>query len=658
MSYQRIIQKAGWLMNRLRCMSVPEVFYRIEQLCVNKAIKYGILTIAVPPINRPGHFEPLMVDCAELDSLAYIQEADAILAGKVILFAAKPFNVGVIPEWNRDPLTGTLGPLQFGLDMSITNQALVGDIKHVWELNRHLHLVRLAQAYLLTGKAQYVDGLVLQLNSWLDQCPPLKGPNWTSSLELGIRLINWSLIWQMLGGWDGVLFNHPSGALFRTRWLQAIYVHCLFIERHFSKHSSANNHLLGELAGLYIAAKTWPCWPKSSQWAVQSKAGLEREAVLQYSKDGVNKEQAFAYQVFTLEFLIMVGLTGLRHQDAFSSHYWQVVQKSLVFLRSIRDIAGNVPMVGDADDGMVLKLEPGEQKDRVTMILALGDALFGGKTRVLPNDTVKWLAVKYGSQFPVLPNSPVGSGWQFPDGGYFLFGSDFGAGNEVKGLVDCGALGYLGIAAHGHADALALTLSIAGEECLVDSGTYSYWSDLRWREYFRGTSAHNTVQIDGVSQSVSGGRFMWTHKAQVHIDKLPTSLGQFEFSGHHDGYMRLDDPVRHVRTVRYDDAETRLVVHDVVAGKVEHTVEQFWHFAPQLEFEVVGNLVQIKGQRFKAVMEFLGSDLQLQHFFGDTDLPLGWISRTYDDKQATHTLRVSTVSKLASIEARLNIVLL
>jgi hypothetical protein len=85
-----------------------------------------------------------------------------------------------------------VGPSIYAGDIAITNRELVGDIKHVWELNRHLHLVRLAQAWAVTGDVAWLHALHQQLRSWLDQCPPLTGPNWTSSLELGIRLINWA----------------------------------------------------------------------------------------------------------------------------------------------------------------------------------------------------------------------------------------------------------------------------------------------------------------------------------------------------------------------------------------------------------------------------------------------------------------------------------
>jgi hypothetical protein len=114
-----------------------------------------------------------------------------------------------------------------------------------------------AQTWHLTGEACFAEGCRTLLSSWFDQCPYPLGPNWTSSLEHGVRLLNWAVAWFLLG--DRV------EAELRRRWLEAIYRHCHFIAGHFSRHSSVNNHLLGELMGLFVAtpARTigWPMWP-------------------------------------------------------------------------------------------------------------------------------------------------------------------------------------------------------------------------------------------------------------------------------------------------------------------------------------------------------------------------------------------------------------
>lgn len=652
-------ERITWWMNRLRCMSVAEMGYRVQQATVIGLGRGAVgrrrpaLASSLPQALGLGVRGAPALSAAEV--AAVLLDAEHICAGHVVLFAERRFDVGVPTAWNRDPDTGVTAPAVYRGDIAIDDRELVGDIKLVWELNRHLHLVRLAQAWALTGERRWLDALEQNLRSWLEQCPPLTGPNWTSSLELGIRLINWSLIWQLVGGERSAIFEGDAGQRLRADWLGSIHAHCRTIERHLSRHSSANNHLIGELAGLYVGAVTWPCWKESWDWQQLAQAELEAEAQTQFSRDGVHREQAFGYHIFVCEFLFVAGLlaqTGGQQLQAFSRAYWASLQRALRFLRSVRDVGGNLPAVGDADDGCAFRLAA-SGIDRAAQLLALGDSVFGGQADSDPG--VRWLLHALPGVRPDCDPHEVDTGWAFPEGGYLVFGHRFGEPDEIKGMLDCGPLGYLGIAAHGHADALALALSVAGEPCLVDPGTYSYWQDTKWRDYFRGTSSHNTVRIDGLDQSVSGGRFMWLRKAVSSIERLPASPHDFDFRGSHDGYTRLPDPVLHVRSVRFESATSTLVVRDEVSAKRQHKVELFWHFAPGLDVRLSSSGLAVRGRRFVLQMQASGDDLHLELVRGAENPPLGWYSPSYESKTPCEVLRISTVSSAVPIECRFTI---
>ena len=78
---------------------------------------------------------------------------------------------------------------------------MITDVQvHLWEPNRHLELVCLAQAWQLTSDMRYLEGIGTLLESWFVQCPYGLGPNWSSALEAGIRLINWSIALMPGGG--------------------------------------------------------------------------------------------------------------------------------------------------------------------------------------------------------------------------------------------------------------------------------------------------------------------------------------------------------------------------------------------------------------------------------------------------------------------------
>lgn len=640
-----------WLWNRLRCMSIAEVVYRFQQILETRLEKYrlvGAFNVPTPSTPVPA-VTWLSVDKNQ-EATRYVLEGERICFGELRLFSCAHVSVGANPRWNRCPITSVEGPTSFGPALSLTDRAVVGDIKYVWELNRHLQLVTLGQAYALTGEKKWLNGAAQLLSSWFDQCTYLRGPNWTSSLELAIRLINWAALWQLIGGENSPAFEGEDGQCFKQRWLESIFQHCDLIVRHYSRHSSANNHLLGELTGVYVASRIWPCWPSVSRWGKLAKQELEHEAILQNGPDGVNREQAFAYQAFVAEFLLIAERVGIASGDPFSEAYLGQISAMMTFVDSIMDVSGNVPEIGDADDAEVLRLDPTSGRDRFRCMLEMGGRRFGRGdwlARKMPErQETEWFYGETLSDLVVTPSDLTTTRLDFKESGYFVFGNGFGTAHEIKGVFDCGELGYLGIAAHGHADALSLVLSVAGEQILVDPGTYAYRADMKWREYFRGTSAHNTVRIDGLNQSVSGGRFMWTHKAKAKVERLERSGADFFIVGSHDGYMRLSDPVRHRRTVEFKSESGRLEISDQFEAKQDHDIEQFWHFGEGIKLEIIDKRVIATGSGSYIELLFEGDDCQLVTFSGQDEPPLGWMSREYDVKFPVTTLcRISCASQ-------------
>jgi hypothetical protein len=660
-----------WKVNRLLTMGAREISYRLSLSLRAKLEQRGFgLAKTVVPGEKSGAIfcNPLPRD---VDTVAYIAAADRILAGHFDVFTLRDTDLGFPPNWNRDPLTGIEVPLVLGKTVDCRDQAVVGNIKYLWEPNRHQELVTLAQAWYLTGETKYADGCRTLLESWFEQCPYPLGVNWYSSHEHSVRLVNWALAWGLLASKplasqpfaddalphpgptqanDGI-FAGSGGAVFRRRWLDSIYQHCHFIAGHFSRYSSANNHLFGEYMGLFISSVVWPCWPESVHWRDTGKAGLEEEAVKQNAPDGMNREQAIWYHHEVADMMLLSGLIGQANEVKFSSAYWQRLQKMLELIAGMMDVSGNMPMIGDSDDAVMVRFSRKKNFNVYRSLLATGAVLFGiahfaakaGKF----DDKSRWLLGDGGgTQFEELKAVPQANrhvaDYQFPQGGYYVLGSRLDTPTEIRLIMDAGPVGYLSIAAHGHADALALTMSVAGHGLLIDPGTYVYLDEPEWRQYFRGTAAHNTVRVDGEDQSVSGGPFIWSRKANVRVLKFLSEPDLSQLIAEHDGYGRLRDPVVHRREVLFDKRASTIRVMDDLIGEGEHTVEWFWHFAETVAVSLEPGRVIARVPGWRVEMEVPDTCAAPVLLHGSVQPMGGWVSRSFGEKSPT-----STVSWLA-----------
>jgi hypothetical protein len=633
----------GWYVNRLRSMSVREVGFRAARRIYVERLKNQ--AIALPPAARmieQGPLPPLQL--IDVDPAPYLALANAAADGRQPCLGLDDAPFGPDFGWARDPKTGTRAPLTFGMALNYKDESLVGDIKYLWEPNRHLHIPTLAQAYRLSGNVEYLHSLATHISSWIDQNPYRRGPNWSSALEVGIRTINWSIAWQMLGGQRGIdeIQRHDDFPV--QAWLSSVYQHLQFASSFYSRHSSANNHLIGEAAGVYIGSVTWPFWDNCPSWGADAREILIGECARQSFADGVNREQAIAYQAFTLEFLLLAAAVGRSARQEFPAAYWHRMGLMAEFIAELMDTEGDVPQIGDSDDALVVQLAPDAQKARYTSLVSATGRLLGRNDLVRTDrsggDRARWICALAGVAVEATDlerrdvqahGRSAGMIRSFPEGGYHVLRGGGSSCPDVRVVFDAGPLGYLSIAAHGHADALAILLSVEGREVLVDSGTYAYHTESEWRSYFRGTSAHNTIVVDGLDQSVSGGNFMWTRHATARCTEL-ASEEDLIVGGEHNGYHRLSDPVTHRRTVRLAKTGERLTVADRLECRKRHRIEIWWHFAEACEVTVSGNVVRavVGPCLVEMIADHAGCEVIQRR--GSVAPHGGWISRRFGVK--------------------------
>lgn len=554
--------------------------------------------------------------------------AEKLLQHRYSYLALGEIDLGEEINWNHEYKRNIDTPLDFGPWMDYRDTELYGDFKYFWEVPRLQHLITLAKAYYLTSKEDYAEEVAKQIGGFIKQSPFLLGINWIMPMEAAIRLVSVSWITAFLKEY---LKKHANTCGLIE---QVVKSHVDYVIRNYAGYSSANNHLIAEAAGVFIASICFNQLEKMSIYREKAYDILCREIIRQHYTDGVNKEQAIHYQIFAFNFFLLTVLLARANSIEFPDQYWEMLEKSANFIVAIADNDCLVPDIGDNDDGKALVLSESDH-NAVQSILATSAVLFErsdfkAKAKVF-DETSFWLLGRKGKdKFDNLNTESVLPTKRFDWGGYYVLSSD--NGTKTKVIFDCGPLGFEPIAAHGHADSLSFILSAYDRSYFIDPGTYIYIADNPYRDYFRSTQAHNTVVIDGKNQSEMGGAFLWTHKASSFVDDWVSNEHYDKVVGWHDGYHRLQDPVTHRRAVKLDKEQGIITIDDYLGMKTTHKIEQYFHLAPQCHVGNVGRNKWRIANGDKSVELVVDSKLNCEVYTGSENPICGWFSGGYNRK--------------------------
>ncbi len=539
-------------------------------------------------------------------------------------------------DWHSDAIHQKRARLRPWYRVGHLNLEEVGDAKLIWELNRHQHLVLLAKAHLLTDDASFASELFREWYHWQQANPYPLGINWASSLEVALRSLAWL--------WVRYLSAHSCElpGNFSCELSRALALNGRHIEKYLSTYSSPNTHLLGEAVGLFFIGVLCPEISAAQRWREKGWEIVCREARRQVRRDGMHFEQSTYYHVYALDFFLHARILAARNGIPIPREFDQVLQRMLDFLCDISQ-AGVTPRLGDDDGGRVFDPRR-NHAEHLLDPLATGAVLFhreNWKTaaRGLREETVWLFGLPGIAVFDDLANpDAVQRTMSFVESGVYVMAGRTCSPHQL--VIDAGPQG-IGTSGHGHADALSVHLSIGGQEWLADPGSFSYLNGQDAREAFRSTPAHNTLQVDGVSQAVPTSPFSWQHLPQVGVDFWKVGETFACFQGHHTGYGRLPKPVTHRRTIYYVKSRFWLI-RDFAEGDGEHRLDFFWHFAPEIR------LVREAGNAF---MFGINHDLGLSvlategHNWSQDVIP-GWHSPVYGQKEPADVLKFSKTTEL------------
>jgi hypothetical protein len=477
-------------------------------------------------------------------------------------------------NWHLDPPTGESWPRQYVgmMERWFWTKKRTMDALPLWELNRHQYFTTLGKAYWLTRDERYADEFCRQLISWIEQNSYQFGVNWFSVLEIGVRIISWSLAFYLFR--DSSVFAEKAAKPF----IKSLYQQTDFVRRHLTLDWEVqNNWLIGQATGLVTVGALFPEFLESQDWVETGLRILEREARLQTFSDGVNKEQAGGYHRFVLDLLLLVVVLGRRGTLPRLQAIEQVLESMLEYALYSMDPSGRLSQLGDTDEGWGFKFSEAADYWDVRPWLAVGAVLFHRPEFKFPcksfPEEAFWLLGQPGrSAFSEMKErTPHHTSAAFDEGGHHVLRDNWMPESDFL-IIKSGdfGLGGEGACAHAHCDLLSFVLWIAGRPLMVDSGTYTYHG--QWRNRFRLTSAHNTLLIDGKDQAVPINEFFWV--------QVPTAAS--EHWNENRIICTLDVHRIAVKREIYHPVPGSWQIADTLSGHGVHDIDWFFHFAPDL----------------------------------------------------------------------------
>ncbi len=649
----------SWYIGRLKKMPLGEIPYRVGQASKKAIDRYIRPCKLLPRIELQwpqSIFESGRGMCSMqgLDMANLIKEADSLVNNTFTIFGKRCALSDPI-DFHIDFQSNKSWPITYWGDISYRPPKSLIDIRLAWELNRLHYWPQLAFAYNLTGSEKYLYALCKQIERWKETNPYPFGINWISGLELGIRIIN--LFYSLK-----LLPKKAQQVLPQQSIRRFIYLHGRHLYRYPSKFSSCANHTLGEALGLYIAGLLLPCCNVAEGWKFYGKRILEEEVLRQIYPDGSSFEHSIPYLLFVVEHFLIYYLVSKEYGEAISQDIISRLQSAFNFLVAIADVGGNIPRIGDDDDGLLIKLWADKQRNFLSL-LTTGAILFHEPRWIHPaaSFNIKTiLLIGNGAQekYAQLVDQPC---WRkkptyFANAGLAVI-PHVKNGQEILFVGNSGPLGLAPLSGHGHADVLSFWLSINGQPFFIDPGTYLYNCGGEWRQFFRSTAAHNTVQIDEKDQSEQVTNFMFQDFYKIRNILWEQKGNRIYWSAEHSGYSRLPDPVIHKREVIYDKGHYSFTIADTLRCCKEHKVTQCFHLHPDVNVTHQGDCTYLFSLKTSTVLLEADNKMQANLFHGSLSPLMGWHSPSFNSLEKTNSLVFSAkISGTSSFTTKITII--
>ena len=467
--------------------------------------------------------------------------------------------------------------------------------ERLWMYNLHYfdYAVDMGFLYITENDDKVFDNFKYLVSNWIKNNSKIGcGTGW-EPYPVSLRISNWIYSYSLFAS------KIENDLMFKHMFLHSIAIQTEFLSKNVEFHV-CRNHLIKNgkallMSGLFFDGK------RASSWKNSGMKILSKEADEQVLDDGGHFERSPMYHMIVLqdyiEMYILTGKNGIKfniHSDKLKS--------MLNFLAEIVHPDNQIPLLNDS--AFNIAREPGE-------LLFIGRTLFsslptynrfykmtlytfiltGNPGLEIMKRESQSLNLQTESQEQHLCN-PVKQSTMFSNSGFCIMRND---NRDRFMIITCKEPSPQYLPGHSHADMLSYELSLGIKRFIVDSGTYNY-NDGANRNYFRGTSGHNTLTVNNNNQSELWGTFGIARRATLKTCSLKRIDSSVIFEGAIE-HALFKNRIIHQRSIYFLDHKFWIILDTIKTdhqNPIPYTAKSFMHIHPDLKVNTDAQNVIIK----------------------------------------------------------------
>ncbi len=508
-------------------------------------------------------------------------------------------------EWTRDPVTG----FRFADDpwWRIETLPPSADIKDVWEPARFTWVYDLIRAHAITGEPAYARAFFERLEGWMAANPPFCGVHWACGQETAVRAM---AILHGVDAFAGAASAWP-GADRATATALAWSGERIADGIDYGA-SQRNNHGISEAAALvHLGLRFGRSHPAAAGWYRRGMRVLTEQILDQFADDGWYAQHSFTYLRVALEQVALAQRALRASGRSLPDVALDRVARGVELLLEVTDAStGVAPNHGSNDGALVTRYSLAAYRD-MRPVLTLACVVFG---LAYPEDldtddaVLAWLGME-----PPESRPPRGDGVATGPSGW-----------ASARLGPTHVFLRAGTYRHrpSHLDRLHVDVRHAGNEIIVDAGTFAYNRPPAWRNAMAAADLHNGPLVDGSAAGERGPRFLWYAwpAARLRVAR-------------HEGdriLLEADAPEGVCRRVIVTREAVR--VEDTTHPTSPRALSVNWLLAPGVP---------------EGVLDIECSTATVLH--GSEAAPAGWFSPSYGKRIATTSVQAHSVGPRARI---------